>query len=74
MGNVFCYSSETLEKVMPIRTISMIALTVYFDWIKEKAVWNGENVQLKDSFDFTLQPFNLKYYEFQKKISWNQYK
>ena len=35
---------------MPIRTLSMIVLTVYFDWIKEKAVWNGENVQLKDSF------------------------
>ena len=50
MGNVFCYSAETLEKVMPIRTLSMIALTVYFDWIKEKAVWNGENVQLKASF------------------------
>ena len=50
MGNVFCYSAETLEKVMPIRTMSMIALTVYFDWIKEKAVWNGENVQLKASF------------------------
>ena len=60
MGNVFCYSAETLEKVMPIRTLSMIALTVYFDWIKEKAVWNGENVQLKASFqhisalEFTL--------------------
>ena len=69
MGNVFCYSTETLEKVMPIRTISMIALTVYFDWIKEKAVWNGENVQLKDSFDFELQPFNLKYSNFHQKFT-----
>ena len=35
---------------MPLRTLAMIGLTVYFDWIKEKAVWNGENVQLKASF------------------------
>jgi len=64
MGNVFCYSAETLEKVMPIRTLSMIALTVYFDWIKEKAVWNGENVQLKASFQPGISKIKIAALEF----------
>ena len=39
----------------------MIALTVYFDWIKEKAVWNGENVQLKASFQSIISSIYRAY-------------